>query len=164
MDNLTGSGGCTLGDNLVLIMIIIGVIIWAIAATYYALNRTEPLEQLHLNGHYAHDDEVDILLEQEGFEIVGGKYYIPIYIRVDQEEDRMNRLWVDCMVRRDDEFYPVRIVRERMDIDWSPAGVRKLWSAYLLALPDVAGLVVVNQAERSVRVIRLDIGEPMDTE
>ncbi|MGZ9586167.1 DNA-binding protein [Paenibacillus marinisediminis] len=143
-----------------LALIIIALIVWAAAATYYALHRPEPLEQLHLTDHYVHDEEVDRWLEREGFEIIGGKYYIPLHFRVDTEEERVSRLWVDCMVTRDEEWYPVRIVRERMELDWSAAGLRKLWAAYRMALPESDGIVIVNQAERSVRVVRIDIGEP----
>lgn len=151
-----------IGDNIVIAAIVLLLIVWVGAAIYYGLHRSEPLEELHLNDSYVHDEEVERMLEKEGFEIIGGKYYIPLHIRVNDNEEQMTRVWVDCMVQRDKDWFPVRIVRERMELDWSSAGLRRLWSAYRLALPEAAGIVVINQADRSVKVICMDIGEPVD--
>lgn len=151
-----------IADNIVLIILIVGLIVWAVAATYFALHRTEPMEDLHLTDHYVLDDEVEEWLEQAGFEIIGGKYYIPLHIQLDAHEEVVSRIWVDSMVRRDEEWYPVRLVRERMELDWNAAGIRKLWSVYQLAFPDAAGIVIVDQADRSIKVIQMQVGDPVD--
>lgn len=151
-----------IGDNIVIAAIVLLLIIWATAAIYNGLHRSESLEELHLNDSYVHDEEVEIMLQREGFEIIGGKYYIPLHFRINEQEEQMTRVWVDCMVQRDKDWFPVRIVRERMELDWSSAGLRRLWSAYRLALPEAAGIVIVNQADHSVKVICMEIGEPVD--
>ncbi|MCG7406316.1 DNA-binding protein [Paenibacillus sp. ACRRX] len=148
------------GDYAVLWFIIIGLVVWGVFASRRALFRSEPMEQIYLSDHYVHDDETERLLEQEGYEIVGGKFSVPIRIRVDEHEELSSRLWVDLIVRQNEDWYVVRCARERMQLDWTASGIRKLWTTYFLAFPDCAGVVIVDMAERSVRVIRMDVGEP----
>ncbi|WP_195571138.1 DNA-binding protein [Paenibacillus sp. 1001270B_150601_E10] len=147
-------------EVIVLVIIIVAVVMWAIVLGYRSLYREEPLEQLYLSEHFVHDDEVESLLEKHGYEIVGGKFYVPFTFLIDETEEVPSRLWVDLVAQQEERWYVVRIARERMQLDWNAAGIRKQWLPYFHAFPDADGVIVVNVAERSVRLIRMEVGEP----
>ncbi|TVX92803.1 DNA-binding protein [Paenibacillus agilis] len=150
-----------LGDSFVLVIIIVGLVVWGLVAAYRYWNREEPMEQLYISEHMVHDEEVETLLEREGYDVVGGKFYVPLYIQMDNQDEQMSRIWVDLIVTKHNNWYVVRLVRERMQLDWTTNGVRKLWLSYKIAFPDCEGLLIVNQADRSVKLIRMHVGEPI---
>lgn len=147
-------------EGIVLILIIVIAVIWVVVFFYRSLYREEPLEQLFLSEYYVHDEEVEILLEKEGYEIIGGKFHVPMSFYLDDSEELPSRLWVDLVAQQEERWYVVRIARERMQLDWNAAGLRKQWLPYFYAFPDADGVLVVNLAERSVRLIRMEVGEP----
>ncbi|UHA76206.1 DNA-binding protein [Paenibacillus sp. 481] len=143
-----------------MVLILIGVSIWVYYGVRQYFKEPEPMENVYLSDRFPQDDDVIAMIEQAGYEIIGGKYFVPLSFSVDHHGAEANRLWIDMIVRREGSWYPVRIIRERMHIEWSASGMRKHWSAYFAIYPDCDGIIIVDMVEQRLRVVRMEWGDP----
>ncbi|NMO96892.1 hypothetical protein [Paenibacillus lemnae] len=96
------------------------------------------------------------LIEQEGYEVVGGKVKINLAFDIG-ERSVHSRLFVDYVASNDHgELYLVKLSRDRMPMDWNGSTVRDRLMPFLLMYPDCAGLLYVDQQEHAVRRISME--------
>ena len=148
-----------MGDRWIMGLIGIGLAVWIGYAIRHYMRTPEAMENVCLSERFPQDDEVVALLESAGYEIIGGKYFVPIKIQMDEEELESTKLWIDMVVKRGEQWYIVRIARERMQLDWSASAIRRHWGAYFAAYPECDGLLVVDMAERRIRMLHMEFGE-----
>lgn len=147
-----------LSDIWVMGLIFIGVLIWICFGLRTYARAPEPMEDICLSDRFPEDEEALQLVEDAGYELIGGKFCMPLHFTLDDEEIEA-RIWIDMIVKRDNQWYIVRIARERMKLDWDGSGMKRQWMPYFAAYPESAGLLVVDMLERRVRLIRMDWGE-----
>ncbi|SYX84773.1 DNA-binding protein [Paenibacillus alvei] len=148
-----------MGDRWIMGLIGIGLAVWIGYAIRHYMRTPEAMENVCLSDRYPQDDEIVSLIESAGYEIIGGKYFVPIRIQMDGEELESAKLWIDMVVKRGEQWYIVRIARERMQLDWSASAIRRHWGAYFAAYPECDGLLVVDMAERRIRMLHMEFGD-----
>lgn len=108
---------------------------------------------------YIPDHPAVELLQNNGFEVVGGRVKIPLYFEVDHE-DYYSRLFIDY-VATDDEgaVYLVKTARKRMPQEWTGSSLRDRLLPYFLLYPDCAGVLYVDVNEVEIRRIYFEWDE-----
>lgn len=101
------------------------------------------------------------LLEDEGYEVVGGKLKIPLSFNVNGSQ-LYSRLFIDYVASKEEgTVYLVILARPRKPLDLTGSGLRDTMLPYLLIYPECSGVLYVNVATASIQVIKLgkDDGE-----
>lgn len=101
------------------------------------------------------------LLEDEGYEVVGGKLKIPLSFNVNGSQ-LYSRLFIDYVATKEEgSLYLVILARPRKPLDFTGSGLRDTMLPYLLIYPECSGVLYVNVATASIQVIKLgkDDGE-----
>ena len=98
------------------------------------------------------------LLEQHGYEIVSDKMKVPLTFDVNGKELH-SRIFIDYIVTKHQQYYLVRISRERLSIEWTGSGVRKELLPYILLYPECAGVIFVDLERNEVKVVKLTSNE-----
>ena len=101
------------------------------------------------------------LLEDEGYEVVGGKLKIPLSFNVNGSQ-LYSRLFIDYVASKEEgTVYLVILARPRKPLDLTGSGLRDTMLSYLLIYPECSGVLYVNVATASIQVIKLgkDDGE-----
>lgn len=142
-----------------LLMILLGIIILLLIG--YQLNRwlMSP-EPDHLPGvpinERIPDHPAIALLEQEGYEVVGGKVKINLTFDTD-ERPIHSRLFIDYIASGENgELYLVKLARERLPVDWTGAGIRDRLMPFLLLYPECEGLLYVDTHAHSVHRLNME--------
>ncbi|MNB73184.1 hypothetical protein D3C81_466620 [compost metagenome] len=93
------------------------------------------------------------LLEQAGYDVIGGRLKIPLSFRVNGTP-LYSRLFVDYVAASDDgTSYLVLLARPRRPLEWTGSGIRDMLLPFLLIYPEVGGVLYVNAPEAAVHVI-----------
>lgn len=101
------------------------------------------------------------LLEDEGYEVVGGKLKIPLSFNVNGSK-LYSRLFIDYIATKEEgSLYLVIIARPRKPLDLTGSGLRDTMLPYLLIYPECSGVLYVNVTTAFIQVIKLgkDDGE-----
>lgn len=101
------------------------------------------------------------LLEDEGYEVVGGKLKIPLSFNVNGSQ-LYSRLFIDYVASKEEgTLYLVILARPRKPLDLTGSGLRDTMLPYLLIYPECTGVLYVNVATATIQVITLgkDDGE-----
>ena len=101
------------------------------------------------------------LLEEAGYEVVGGKLKIPLSFNVDGSQ-LYSRIFIDYIAtKEEDSLYLVILARPRKPLDFTGSGLRDTLLPYLLIYPECTGVLYVNSATAAIQVIKLgrDDGE-----
>ncbi|WP_420800410.1 hypothetical protein [Paenibacillus piscarius] len=101
------------------------------------------------------------LLEDAGYEVVGGKLKIPLAFQVDGAP-MYSRLFIDYVAVKDEErFYLVILSRPRKELEFTGSGLRDTLLPYLLIYPDCSGVLYVDTVNSRLHVIEFgrDDGE-----
>lgn len=101
------------------------------------------------------------LLEDAGYEVVGGKLKIPLAFQVDGAP-MYSRLFIDYVAcREEDRFYLVILSRPRKELEFTGSGLRDTLLPYLLIYPDCSGVLYVDTVNSRLHVIEFgrDDGE-----
>lgn len=107
-----------------------------------------PAEEFH-----EHDAAVQ-LLRQSGYDVIAGKYRVPIEIQLD-EKTLGSRYYIDYFARDGHELFVVKVSRERMPIEWTGSGIRDKLLPYFLLFEQVSGLLYVDLAEQRIRKMKV---------
>jgi hypothetical protein len=139
------------------IIVVIGVIlaIWALYGLRAWLREPGPLvlKTIPINEDLDDGPVVD-LLEDAGYEIVGGKMKIPLAFKVN-EHTVYSRLFIDYVAVRKGSTYMVKTSRRKRPMEWSGPDLRNKLMPYLLLYPGCAGVLYVDTDEQSIRLITL---------
>ncbi|WP_310550176.1 hypothetical protein [Paenibacillus glufosinatiresistens] len=140
-------------DKAVMAVIAVGVAVWLVYRLYVWIQRTETAGTIPLNREIAPHPALK-LLEDAGYEVIGGRLKIPLSFRIDGREALYSRLFIDYIAAAEDGgWYPVILARPRKAVEWTGSGLRDALLPYMLLYPDSAGILYVNTAEETVRAI-----------
>jgi len=101
------------------------------------------------------------LLENEGYEVIGGKLKIPLSFNVNGAH-MYSRLFIDYVATKEEgSLYLVILSRPRKSLDLTGSGIRDSLLPYLLIYPECSGVLYINTSSRTIQVIMLgkDDGE-----
>lgn len=153
------------GSSDKIIMAFIGValsifIIYRIYIWLQSSPRSFMKDQIPFNNVIIPHPSID-LLEDEGYEVVGGKLKIPLSFNVNGSQ-LYSRLFIDYVASKEEgTLYLVILARPRKPLDLTGSGLRDTMLPYLLIYPECSGVLYVNVATASIQVIKLgkDDGE-----
>lgn len=141
------------GDSFALILIL-GIIFYFVVRRWLPLTFTEWLTQSSNRKKEAFSGKVPKLLEKDGYELYGGKEKIPMTIMMDDDEYQ-SRLYVDYIVKKEDDWYLVFVERARRPLKSYGPGLRDFFlSYYLLYKP--SGILYVKK-DQTIHRIDFDI-------
>ncbi|MEB3101431.1 hypothetical protein [Ferviditalea candida] len=100
------------------------------------------------------EGEAAALLKEAGYEVISGKYKIPIYVEMDRQEFS-SRYFIDYFARQGHEVFVVKVARDRQPVQWTGSGIRDKLLPYFLLFEEVSGVLYVDLKERKVRRIRI---------
>lgn len=142
-----------------LLMVLIGIVV--IVLIVYRVNRwlmsPQPnlLPGIPINDRIP-DHPVIGLLEQEGYEVVGGKVKINLSFSSGDRKIH-SRLFIDYVASDGGgQLYMVKLARERMPIDWTGSGIRDRLMPYLLLYPECAGLLYIDMNDQEVHRLGME--------
>ncbi|MCT1397464.1 hypothetical protein AK95_17850 [Paenibacillus sp. LC231] len=142
-----------------LLMILLGVVIALLIG--YRLNRwlmspsPDRLPGIPINEHIPDHPAIG-MLEQEGYDVVGGKVKINLSFETGHRPI-LSRLFIDYIASDDSgELYMVKLARERMPVDWTGSGIRDRLMPFLLLYPECAGLLYIDVNEKSIHRLSMD--------
>lgn len=150
-------------DKFVMALIGVALSIFIIYRIYVWLQsspRSFLKDQIPFNKVIIPHPSLDIL-EDEGYEIVGGKLKIPLSFNVNGAH-MYSRLFIDYVATKEEgSLYLVILSRPRKPLDFTGSGIRDTLLPYLLIYPECTGVLYVNAATASIHVIKLgkDAGE-----
>lgn len=101
------------------------------------------------------------LLEEAGYEVIGGKLKIPLSFQADGAMV-YSRLFIDYVASKEEEhFYLVILSRPRKSLEFTGSGLRDSLLPYLLIYPDCSGVLYVDTVNSAIHVVKLgkDDGE-----
>ncbi|NQX44967.1 hypothetical protein HQN87_06465 [Paenibacillus tritici] len=101
------------------------------------------------------------LLEDAGYEVVGGKLKIPLSFQVNGAP-MYSRLFIDYVALKNEEhYYLVILSRPRKELEFTGSGLRDTLLPYLLIYPDCSGVLYVDTVNSNIHVINFgkDDGE-----
>lgn len=101
------------------------------------------------------------IMEEAGYEVICGKKKVPLLIEVD-DEPLDSRLFVDYFARKGEEFFVVKLAKQRQPIQWTGSGVREKLMPYCYLFAETHGVLYVDVEEGKVRKIRMDVGNDID--
>lgn len=154
-----------MGSSDKVVMAFIGValsifIIYRIFVWLQSSPRSFMKDQIPFNKVIIPHPSID-LLEEEGYEVVGGKLKIPLSFNVNGSK-LYSRLFIDYIATKEEgTLYLVIIARPRKPLDFTGSGIRDTLLPYLLIYPECSGVLYVNVTTGSIQVIKLgkDDGE-----
>lgn len=142
-----------------LLMILLAIVIVLLIG--YQLNRwlmsakPDHLPTVPINDQIP-DHPAIALLEQEGYDVIGGK--VKINLTFDTEERSIHsRMFIDYVATGEEgELYMVKLARERLPVDWTGAGIRDRLMPFLLLYPECEGLLYVDVHHRRIHRLSLE--------
>lgn len=102
-------------------------------------------------------DETTAMLEEAGYRVLAGKHRIPLGVKIDDEPVRPTRLFFDYLVSKDDQFFLVKLERDRQPTEWTASGLRERYLVYTLLFPDCEGIVVADPKQNQIRTVRFRV-------
>ncbi|ASA23114.1 hypothetical protein [Paenibacillus donghaensis] len=102
-----------------------------------------------------------VVLEEAGYEVIGGKLKIPLSFNVDGTQ-LYSRLFIDYIATKEEgSLYLVLLARPRKPLDFTGSGLRDSLLPFLLIYPECSGVLYVHPSTGVIQVIRLgrDDGE-----
>lgn len=137
------------------IFIIYRIYIWLQSSTHSFIRDRVPINKV-IQPHPSIG-----LLEDAGYEVVGGKLKIPLSFQVNGAPI-YSRMFIDYVACRDEErFYLVILSRPRKELEFTGSGIRDTLLPYLLIYPDCSGVLYVDTVNSRLHVIEFgkDDGE-----
>lgn len=140
------------GDGFVIFLIVLLIGAWLYFYIRAQMRRTvgqgAPLELIEEED--VPEDDVTVLLEEEGYRLVCGRKRIPITISVNDEEELHSRLYIDYMVEKDGLYYAVKLARDHKPLEISGSAIRDRLLVYQLAYPQTSGVLYVDMLENHI--------------
>lgn len=150
-----------MGNNdvfvLILIVIILSIWLWKRFSRWLHMPMKVKLPVPHeADSAGPPTGEAAALLREAGYEVISGKYKIPIHVEMDQQEFS-SRYFIDYFARQGYELYVVKISRDRQPVQLTGSGIRDGLLPYFLLFEEISGVLYVDLKERKVRRIRISL-------
>ncbi|WNS44356.1 hypothetical protein [Paenibacillus sp. MMS20-IR301] len=155
--------GVASSDKAVVVLIILAAAIFMVYRIYLWLQgspRSFMRDKVPIN-KMIQPHPSTALLEDAGYEIIGGKLKIPLSFQLDGSPV-YSRMFIDYVASKDDEhYYLVILSRPRKSLEFTGSGLRDALLPYLLIYPYCSGVLYVDTVHSAVHVIKLgkDDGE-----
>lgn len=153
-------------DNLVEIVVMIVAAFFIVALLYRALYRwlhapaTMSRIKLGRGGKLKVNDPNVELLERHGYVVISGRHQIPLAVEVDGEFlDRSTTIIIDYIAEKKGLSYIVKYERERQPIELEAADLKKHLLLYSLLLPDMSGIIYINNKHHKIHTIAFHVAE-----
>jgi hypothetical protein len=142
------------GDGLVIFLLVLVLGAWIY---FYMKGRMrEAVEAAGpIEWHAAEEvpeDEATQLLVASGYHVVSGKKRIPIQIVVNGQEELQSRLFLDYIAEKDEQYYAVKLAKDRKPMELTGSSVREHLFIYQLIVPHVNGVLYVQLHSKQVDV------------
>ncbi|MFC7681932.1 hypothetical protein [Paenibacillus sp. GCM10028914] len=142
-----------------LLMVLIGVVV--LLLILWRFNRwiispsSSHLPGVPINERIQDHPAID-LIEQEGYEVIGGK--VKITMAFDTDEHQLHsRLFIDYVASDGNgELYLVKLSRDRLPVDFTGSGIRDRLMPFMLLYPECAGLLYIDLNENAVRRVNME--------
>jgi hypothetical protein len=150
-------------DKVVMALIGVAISIFIIYRIYIWLQsspRSFMKDSIPINKIITPHPSIEVL-EEAGYEVIGGKLKIPLSFNVDGKQ-LYSRLFIDYIATKEEgSFYMVILARPRKTLDFTGSGLRDTLLPYLLIYPECSGVLYVNAMTAAIQVIKLgkDDGE-----
>lgn len=95
------------------------------------------------------------LLEEHGYEVIAGKYRLPISIKVDGKHYQ-SRYFIDMFASKGEDMYMVKLARDRLPMEWTGSGIRDRLLPYYMLFDEIEGIVYVDVKSRTVTTITFE--------
>lgn len=143
-------------DLYVLLIIVILLVLWAFYGIKHMLIRRFPIHQLpHIDAAGPPSGKAVGLLEDEGYDVLCGKWRIPLNIIV-SHKTLQSRLYVDYLVKGEDGLYIVKLAKDRQHIEWTGSGVRDFFLPYFSLHHRIVGVLYVDLGSKEIKKIKVD--------
>lgn len=150
-------------DRVVMALIGVAVAIFIIYRIYIWLQSSPHSfmkDKLPINTVIQRHPSLD-LLEDAGYEVIGGKLKIPLSFTVNGIA-MYSRLFIDYVAcKEEDSLYLVILSRPRKELEFTGSALRDTLLPYLLIYPECSGVLYVDTAASTFHVIQFgkDDGE-----
>lgn len=142
-----------------LVMVLIGVV--AILLLSWRLNRwlmsplSSQLPGVPINERIQDHPAIE-LMEQEGYEVIGGK--VKINLTFDTDEIPVHsRLFIDYVASDGSgDLYLVKLSRDRLPLEWTGSGIRDKLMPFMVMYPECAGLLYIDLNVNAIRRVSMD--------
>lgn len=109
---------------------------------------------------FEHDQELERteitdFLESNGYTILANKKKVSLRMKVNNET-YSSRFFIDYIVRKDEQWYVVKIDRDRKPFEWTGSAVRDSILPYYMQFPDSDGVIIVNMRYKDLKVITFE--------
>ena len=147
-------------DGLLMIVIAAAAAVWLIWLLNRWMTSGGASGQLPggvpINEHIPHHPALE-LLEQEGFDVIGGKVKINLAFQTDNNNSLYSRLFIDYVASdQRGSLYLVKLSRDRLPLPWTGAGLRDRLLPLLMMYPECEGLLYVDLDEHAVRRVTME--------
>lgn len=95
------------------------------------------------------------LLEQHEYEVLSGKVRIPIKVR-HNEQTLNTRVYLDYVVKQEDDIYVVKVAKDRDQIQWSGSGIRDQFMALAFLHDQIAGVIYLDTKQQTLHRIQFE--------
>ncbi|MCR8642404.1 hypothetical protein NV379_06985 [Paenibacillus sp. N1-5-1-14] len=144
-------------DMIIVILLVTICVAWITLRMRSWLETPKGKLMIPISDEIPQDEAVE-LLEGAGFDVVAAKTRIPIMIELsDMDEPMQSRLFVDYFVKKEDQYYLVKLARDRKPIDWTGSALRDALLPYQLLYPEAAGILYVDMYQQKIKKIKFQI-------
>jgi len=150
-------------DKYVLILVIIIILIWLMIAFKRWLYAPRIINLPFLpddNKKLPSTEAVDFL-ESQGYDVLYGKHKVPIYMIIDDKEDKplQSQYFIDYFARKDEMIYIVKLAKARQSIPWTGSSIRDHFLPLFLIYEEVSGVLYVDMNLRKIKKIVFTLDE-----
>jgi hypothetical protein len=150
-------------EKFVLFIVIFAILIWlfVIFKRWLYAPRNTKLPFLHDMDMVPPRGEAVDLLESMDYEVIHGKHKVPIYMVVDDNEDKplRSQFFIDYFVQKEGKVYIVKLARERQPLNWSGSSIRDRLLPLFLLYEEVSGVLYVDLNQKNVKKINFELDE-----
>ncbi|MFC0214217.1 hypothetical protein ACFFK0_17445 [Paenibacillus chartarius] len=147
------------GDWLVVVLVVAIIVMWGSVRARRWVERPQQRNRFKVpqGEGEVEPNEVTVLLEGAGFEVVAAKAKIPVVITMNDRDTLQSRLYVDYFAVKDDELFIVKAARERKPLELTGSGVRDALLPYYLLYPEASGVLYVDIHIGKIKKFTFDI-------
>lgn len=148
-------------EKYVLFLVIIVILVWLFILFKKWLYKPSTIKLPFLDEMVPPRGEAVDLLESLDYEVLHGKHKVPIYMIVDDKEDKplRSQFFIDYIARKDDEIYIVKLAKERQPLNWAGSSIRDRLLPFFLLYEEVSGVLYVDLNQKKVKKVCFEIDE-----
>lgn len=146
-------------EKYVLFLVIIVIFIWIFVLFKKWLYKPITIKLPFLQETIPPSGEAVDLLESLDYEVIHGKHKVPIYMIIDDNEDKplRSQFFIDYFARKDDKIFIVKMAKVRQPLNWTGSSIRDRLLPLFLLYEEVSGVLYIDLDQRKVKKIEFEI-------